>query len=163
MAVSIVPTAECHLEGLYRAFDSVARERQYLTFFQAPPKDECFTFYRTNVERDLCQYVAVDEDVLGWCDILPVLGQARAHVGSLAIGIVPQARGRGIGARLMTATIEKAWSKGLERIQLAVRADNQRAKALYERLGFVVEGLLRRDFRVDGQYFDGHIMALFRE
>ena len=62
----------------------------------------------------------------------------------------------------MAATIEKVWSKGLERIQLAVRADNYRAKALYERLGFVGEGLLRRDFCVDGQYFDGYIMVLLR-
>jgi putative acetyltransferase len=162
MSVAILPTAECHLEGLYRAFDAVARERQYLTFFEAPPKEACLSFYRDIIARDDCQFVAVDDDVVGWCDILPVLGQARGHVGILAIGIVAPARGRGIGPRLMRAAIDKAWTKGFERIQLAARADNTRAIKLYEQFGFRHEGTLRRDFRVGDQYFDGHVMALLR-
>jgi ribosomal protein S18 acetylase RimI-like enzyme len=162
MSVSILPTAECHLEGLYCAFDTVARERQYLAFFEAPPKEECLNFFRANIAKDLCQFVAVEDEVIGWCDILPVLGQARAHVGVLAIGILPHARGRGIGAMLMELTIKRAWSLGLERIQLAVRADNIGAKVLYERFGFATEAVLKRDFCVDGQYFDGYLMALLR-
>jgi putative acetyltransferase len=36
---------------------------------------------------------------VGWCDILPVMGETRAHVGTLGIGVLPHARGTGIGTR----------------------------------------------------------------
>ena len=31
-------------------------------------------------------------EVVGWCDILPTLGEARRHVGVLGIGVIPGAR-----------------------------------------------------------------------
>ncbi|TCJ12743.1 GNAT family N-acetyltransferase [Parasulfuritortus cantonensis] len=162
MPLAILPTAECHLDGLYAAFDAVARERQYLASFQAPAKEAWLGTLRTNIARDLCQFVAVDDEVLGWCDVLPAPGEARTHVGVLTIGVLPPARGRGIGAMLMEAAIDQAWAKGLRRIQLTVRADNSRATSLYERFGFATEGVLRQDFCVDGRYFDGYLMALLR-
>lgn len=62
----------------------------------------------------------------------------------------------------MEAAISKAWAKGLFRIELTVRTDNVTAKALYERFGFAVEGINRRAFRVDGEFFDTYAMALLR-
>ncbi|MEZ5703342.1 MAG: GNAT family N-acetyltransferase [Burkholderiaceae bacterium] len=163
MAVEVVPVAEAHFEGLYRALDSVARERRFLAFLQAPPKDEAFAFFRQIVARRLCQVVAVEDGaVLGWCDVLPTHGEARAHVGVLGIGVVGEARGRGIGRRLMELAVDGAWARGMSRIELTVRADNPRAQALYERLGFVVEGVQRGAFCVDGASFDAHAMALVR-
>lgn len=100
--------------------------------------------------------------MVGWCDVLPVHGEARAHVGVLGIGLVPEARGKSLGARLMEAAITKAWAKGLTRIELAVRADNVRAKTLYERMGFEVEGLQRHAVLVDGGYYSAIAMALPR-
>jgi len=79
------------------------------------------------------------------------------------MGLIPKARHLGIGERLMRATIAKAWAKGLTRIELTVRVDNLNAKALYERLAFKHEGIKKREFRVDGQYYDCYAMALLRE
>lgn len=101
--------------------------------------------------------------MLGWCDILPATGQSRAHTGHLGIGVIQAARHRGIGARLLRAAIDGAWDRGLTRIELAVRAGNTDAKALYERFGFEVEGLQRRAVRVDGEYSDSYTMGLLRE
>ena len=163
MNAAIVPLAESHFEGLRRALDVVAREGRYLAFLQAPPPEQAFAFFRNIFANDLCQYVAlVDGEVAGWCDILPTHGEARAHVGILGIGLVPSARHRGLGAALMQATLAKAWSKGLSRIELTVRTDNLNAKALYERMGFKTEGLNRRAFLVDGAFYDTYSMALLR-
>jgi ribosomal protein S18 acetylase RimI-like enzyme len=163
MSLAIVPTAECHFDGLYRARDTVAREKRYLAFIQAPPIAQSFAFYRGIVDNDLCHFVAVENGVvLGWCDVLPTHGEARAHVGTLGMGVIAEARRRGIGTGLMQATIAKAWSKGALRIELMVRADNVAAKALYERFGFAVEGINRCAFRVDGEFFDCFAMALVR-
>ena len=163
MALAIVPTAESHFEGLRQVLDTVAREKRYLAFLQAPPKPEAFAFFRHIVANDLCQVVALlDGAVVGWCDVLPTHGEARAHVGTLGIGLAPHARHGGIGGQLMEAAIARAWAKGLSRIELTVRTDNTNAKALYERCGFVVEGTNRRAFLVDGAFFDTYAMALVR-
>ena len=76
------------------------------------------------------------------------------------MGLLPAVRGQGIGQRLMEAALKAAQSYGFTRVELAVRADNVRAIALYERLGFVREGVLRNGFCVDGVYFDVYTMAL---
>ena len=83
-------------------------------------------------------------------------------MGVLGIGIVASARHRGIGAALMRAAIAKAWEKGFLRIELTVRSDNENAKALYERLGFKVEGVKCREFLIDGEFYDSYPMALLR-
>jgi len=160
---SIVPIAESHFAGLYEALDSVAREQKFLAFLKAPPREQCYAFYRNIVDEDLCQFVALeDETVVGWCDILPVIGESRAHIGVLGIGLLPQARHQGLGAELLLATLAKAWTKDLTRIELTVRADNHNARALYERFGFEFEGIRRNASRVAGEYQDMHAMALLR-
>jgi RimJ/RimL family protein N-acetyltransferase len=164
MDLKIEPIAENHFEGLHRALDSVSREGRYLAFLEAPSREDAFAFYRNIVSNDLCHFVAVLEgEVVGWCDILPVRGEARAHVGTLGIGLLARARRMGIGAKLMQATIAKAWAKGLTRIELNVRADNSNARGLYEKLGFELEGVRRKTFLVDGRYYDSFAMALLRE
>lgn len=163
MGTEIVPIAEPHFEGLRCALDIVAREKRYLAFIQAPPPQQAYAFYRNILTNDLCQYVALlDGVVVGWCDILPTQGETRAHVGILGMGLVPSARGRGIGQTLMQTTLAKAWAKDLSRIELTVRTDNLNAKALYDRMGFKTEGLHRRAFFVDGQFYDLYSMALLR-
>lgn len=159
---AVVPVAAAHFEGLHRALDTVAREKRFLAFTQSPPWEGSLAFYRGIVARDGCQFVALDESgaVVGWCDILPTPGEARAHIGRLGIGLVPEARQRGLGTRLLAAALAKARAQGLTRIELDVRADNANAKALYERFGFETEGLQRNATRIDGVYHDAYAMAL---
>ena len=160
---AIVPTAEPYFAGLHHALDVVAREKRFLALLHAPPLAESLAFYRRIVTNDLCQFVALEGgDVVGWCDILPAVGESRAHVGHLGIGLIPRARGMGFGARLLEATLAKAFAKGITRVELTVRADNDNAKALYERFGFATEGLQHRCFLVDGRYHNAFAMALLR-
>ena len=162
--VIVVPTAESHFESLHRALDIVAREQKYLALTEAPPLAQSIAFYRNVIASDFPHFVAVDDSdkVVGWCDVAPVFGHSRAHIGILGIALLPEARGQGLGARLLLAAIDMSWSRGLTRIALNVRADNPNAKALYERLGFEHEGIVRRASLIDGIYHDAHAMALLR-
>ena len=69
-------------------------------------------------------------------------------------------RGRGIGSALLRETLQAARARGLTRVELAVREGNGSAIALYERFGFVREGVQRKAIRVDGAYEDLICMAL---
>jgi RimJ/RimL family protein N-acetyltransferase len=163
MRADIAPLREEHFPELHGVLDAVAREGRYLAFLQAPPAEDAYAFYRSILEQGCPHFVALAGGrVVGWCDILPTRGESRAHVGILGVGLLPEFRGHGNGAALMNAAIERAWAKGLSRIELTVRADNPRAKRLYERLGFVVEGVNRRAFLVSGEYFDSFSMGLLR-
>ncbi|MFP4345076.1 MAG: GNAT family N-acetyltransferase [Anaerolineales bacterium] len=56
-----------------------------------------------------------------------------------------------------------AWARAtgvVTKINLRVQTDNRRAIALYERKGFVIGGTIRREIRIDGEYFDHHWMGL---
>lgn len=160
----IIPLAESHFEAVHRVVDEVAREKRFLALTEAPPPEEMFAFLRGVLENDHPHHVALlDAEVVGWCDVLPAFGQARAHVGVVGVGLVARARHHGLGRQLMEASIAKAWAQGLTRIELTVRVDNHNARALYERLGFQHEGIKRRAFLVDGKYYDSHAMALLRE
>jgi RimJ/RimL family protein N-acetyltransferase len=164
VSARVTALAASHFDALCEVLDAVAREKRFLALTQAPPKDEALAFLRHIVDKDQPHFVALlDERVVGWCDILPVFGDARRHLGVLGIGLAPAARHRGLGAMLMRATIDKAWRQGLTRIELTVRTDNHNARALYERMGFEHEGIRRRAFRIDGVYHDLHAMALLRE
>jgi putative acetyltransferase len=56
--------------------------------------------------------------------------------------------------------MEAARKKGLSRIELTVRTDNTRAIALYRKLGFETEGIMRRHMLIDETYVDSLLMAL---
>ena len=75
------------------------------------------------------------------------------------MGIALSHRGRGLGSALLAITLDAAFSRGLTRIELIVRADNVGAIALYRRHAFELEGRLRRYMIVDGQAYDALQMA----
>ena len=161
VAVTIVPMAEMHFEGFHAALDAVARERRYLAFLEAPPLEQVREFVALTRTGALIQYVAVDEGrVVGWCDLIRSDRPAMRHGGMLGVGLLREARGQGLGARLITSVITAAHVAGVVRVGLHVRADNARAIRLYEKLGFQHEGRLRRNIRVDGIAYDSLLMAI---
>jgi ribosomal protein S18 acetylase RimI-like enzyme len=54
----------------------------------------------------------------------------------LAIAVVPNARGKGVGAKLLDALLERARTEGHAAISLSVDRNNAGAIGLYERHGF---------------------------
>lgn len=160
--VQILPIAQEHIEGYHQCLDSVARERLYLALVQAPPLDSSRGFVLSNIAGGVPQFVAViDGEVVGWCDISPLRHVAFQHRGELGMGVHKRYRGLGIGQQLIARTIEKAKEKGLERIELEVFASNVPARKLYEKMGFVTEGVKKKARKMDGNYDDVVEMVLF--
>lgn len=161
MTIEIVPIGAEHIPGFRDVLDSVARERRYLAFLEAPSLETVDAFVSANIAAATPQFVAMsDGQVVGWCDILPKNRPTRRHTGVLGVGVIDRCRGQGIGRALITKTMVAARTKGFTRVELTVRTDNIRAIRLYERLGFTTEGVVRRDLLIDGQYQDSRLMAL---
>ncbi len=75
-----------------------------------------------------------------------------AHVEDLFV--MPELRSRGIGTRILGHVERLAAERGFTWIGLAVGTDNPRARALYERLGYVDTGF--GVFEIGGTYTDIH-------
>jgi RimJ/RimL family protein N-acetyltransferase len=162
--IRIVPTStEAQIAGFNRCVDVVARERRYIGLVTGPPLAASAAFVRQVVADGGVHLVALDPDesVVGWCDIARHERDGFRHAGRLGMGLLPSARGHGLGRRLAAATIDAARTKDFERIELEVFGSNARAIALYKRLGFVQEGVRRRAWKLDGAYEDDVLMALF--
>jgi RimJ/RimL family protein N-acetyltransferase len=85
------------------------------------------------------------------------------HSAQLYIGVLRNYWGRGIGSALLAEVQVWAPRAGISRLELFVMKDNARAIALYERLGFRVEGARRRAYIINGRPVDDLLMAYVSE
>jgi RimJ/RimL family protein N-acetyltransferase len=71
-------------------------------------------------------------------------------------------RGLGIGLAMMDYLIEWARKQeGLEKISLTVFSTNKPAINLYQKFGFKIEGISRKQYKIEGKYVDDIIMGKF--
>jgi ribosomal protein S18 acetylase RimI-like enzyme len=159
--IVVRPIALSDIEQFQYVTSSVMRERHFLAFVDGFPIDEAATFVARNMRLGNPQLVVDDGGrVVGWCDIRREIIPVYSHIGHLGMGLLPDYRGRGIGERLIKASIDAARRAGFERLELSVYARNVRATALYRKVGFMHEGTRVRGKKLDGEYDDVHIMGL---
>lgn len=77
----------------------------------------------------------------------------------LVIGVLAAASGHGVGSQLLRELERWALVNEIHRLELTVMAHNRRARQLYERAGFAVEGRRRECLLVDGHLVDELYMA----
>lgn len=88
----------------------------------------------------------------------------RRHTASFGLCVDYQHRGKGVASALMREIVSLCdnWLS-VSRIELTVFADNATAIALYEKFGFVTEGVARRFAVRNGQQIDALYMARVRD
>jgi ribosomal-protein-alanine N-acetyltransferase len=97
--------------------------------------------------RSVCHIFLVRTDecrVAGFCAFWLVFDEV--HINNVAMR--PRFRTRGIGTALLRHVLGEARRLGARRATLEVRSSNERARRLYERLGFYVAGV-RRNYYTD--------------
>ncbi|MEW2115141.1 GNAT family protein [Streptomyces sp. NPDC005474] len=73
----------------------------------------------------------------------------------------PRGRGRGLGTEATRLIVAYGFEQlGLHRIELQAYAHNQRALRVYEKVGFVVEGVRRQVQLREGEWADEVLMAI---
>ena len=104
-----------------------------------------------------------DDTLVGFAALFGIEWNNRAAM--IATGIAdPAARRRGYGAESLQLLLRFAFDEmNLDRVGLQVIASNSEAIRLYERAGFVKEGVLRRVVLRRGQRIDVIAMGMLRE
>ncbi|WP_341313905.1 GNAT family protein [Paraburkholderia sp. IMGN_8] len=112
----------------------------------------------SNVRLAVC--LASTQEVIGVTYLLGIDWVNRCAEFSIQIG-AESARGQGIGEAATRLTLEHAFSDlNLHRVSLTVLSSNARAIALYEKVGFRAEGLMRQAAFKAGHYVDVVPMAM---
>ncbi len=82
------------------------------------------------------------------------------HVCHFGTYVLAALRGQGIGRRLAQATLAFARAHGYEKAVVYVLAHNAGGLAYYRSLGFEERGVLTRQTKIDGVYYDEVFMEL---
>ena len=125
---------------------------------------ESFTAKITELAT-LGRYIVAEnnERIIGHALLDPMRLEATAHIFRLTIVVHSGFQNRGVGEALMRDLM--TWAKQaphLRKIELLVRATNERAIRFYLRMGFIEEGRFRERVRlVNGGFVDDLAMAWF--
>jgi RimJ/RimL family protein N-acetyltransferase len=104
-----------------------------------------------------------DDRVVGTCQLHSIHPVHRTAELQIRIGEAAD-RGRGCGSEAVVLLLRFAFDDlNLHRVQLHVFADNASAIRVYEKAGFVREGLLRQAAHIGGRYVDVVVMGILRE
>jgi ribosomal-protein-alanine N-acetyltransferase len=106
-------------------------------------------FWSELAQRDTRLYLVEEaEDTVmayaGLCAYVP----HEAYIQTIAVA--PRAQRRGVGTALLEELIDEARKRGVGHLDLEVRADNDAARRLYERHGFIEIAVRRNYYQPSG-------------
>ena len=132
---------ECLPEFLYQAvFIPEGAEAPPREIINAP---EIFVYIKDFGKQpgDLGVVAVQNRQIIGaaWTRIIPAYGHLNSETPELAISILPEFRGYGIGAKLMKKLFELLRKNGYKLTSLSVQKDNP-AVRFYQRLGYTISG-----------------------
>jgi RimJ/RimL family protein N-acetyltransferase len=101
----------------------------------------------------------VDNKIVGNLSISNINRARLKHSGDLSITVLKEYWNQGVASSLMIEFIQWLETTNLTKINLKVKEDNIHAIKLYEKFGFIQEGIISRDFYIGGQYFNSICMG----
>lgn len=100
--------------------------------------------------------------VIGMAGLTYIHRVNRSAEFAIAIG-ADEYRGKGYGGDALKALIRYGFNElNLHRIYCEVFSNNQ-AISLYQKLGFIEEGVLRDTYFFDGKYWNSHFLAMLED
>lgn len=111
-----------------------------------------------------CAIVEEDkDDILGLVSLVDINYINQSAVFHIMIGD-KENQGKGIGTFAVQAMLEHAFfNMNLQRIELSVLESNERARNLYEKMGFSLEGVKRKAVYKAGEFKNMRIYSILKE
>jgi ribosomal protein S18 acetylase RimI-like enzyme len=156
--VEIRQASESDREAIWEIFHAIVVGADTYVFDPSIPKEEALAYWMSPANE---KFVAILNDEVVGTYILranqPGLG---SHVANAAFMVNPEARRAGIGKAMGEHALRMARKFGYRAMQFNfVVSTNERAIALWKKLGFEIVGILPGAFRhVDLGYVDALVM-----
>lgn len=122
---------------------------------------ELFIDQQAQSENQITLLAFLNDELVGVVNITADQRPRVRHIGDVFLGIKKAYWGNGLGSILMEEAIEWAQSSGsIRRLQLTVQKRNTAAVHLYEKMGFIIEGLQERGAYIEGgEFLDVYLMG----
>lgn len=152
------------LDDLMAMINSLVEEGADILIDEKVSRDEEIDWLSkalARLERDEVFYLVaqVSGKAIGNSEIGRKTSGHDKHVGTLGIVISNGCRNLGIGTEMIKTLIEQAHAMNLKLLTLSVYATNERARHVYQKLGFVETGRIPKKFFKEGKYLDEITMA----
>ncbi|MBQ9408873.1 MAG: GNAT family N-acetyltransferase [Clostridia bacterium] len=124
--------------------------------------EKAFFEARNESPNGLMLMAVVDGRVAGNCEINFRTGAKTRHRADIGIALIREFWNLGIGTRMFEALIEAARAReGVTQLELEFVEGNDRARHLYEKMGFRITGLRPDAIRLsDGRFVNEYQMTL---
>jgi ribosomal protein S18 acetylase RimI-like enzyme len=114
----------------------------------------------TESKNSLFLVAEADGKIVGFSRCAGSILKRNAHKAEFGVCVLKEYWSYGIGKNFLKESIEWADSNGIKKITLNVLETNEKAIKLYERYGFEVEGVLKKDKLLsDGNYYNMILMG----
>ncbi|CAV18776.1 GNAT family N-acetyltransferase [Vibrio atlanticus] len=165
MSLTIREVAVEDAQGIIDVLNPIIIEARYTILDQTFTVDEEKAFIESFPKRGVFN-VAVNEttnQLLGFQNVEPFATYTKAfdHVGIIGTYVDANSRGLGVAKQLFDYTFKSAKAKGYEKLFAYVRADNERALAVYLKQGFEIVGTAKKHGKIGDQYFDEILIEKF--
>ncbi len=153
-------------DEMIRYLKTVCSETDFLTRTAGEceiPEAEEAAFIRRNrdSDNDLSITAFAGERIVGNCQIGFHVRKKTRHRATVAIGIVSDYWNCGLGTALMEELVAAARERGVAQIELGFIEGNERARGLYEKIGFQIYGEIPDAYRLtDGSSRREYLMRL---
>ena len=152
-------------EEMIRFLDVTAAESRFLAREPGEvsltiEEEECFLHAKIEDSRELLLVAEVGGKHAGNCSLMCVKNFSRyRHRCEVAIALYQEFWGAGIGRKMLETVLDVAKECGYEQVELEVIEGNDKARALYEKLGFEEFGHFPDNLKyADGTYADSFWM-----
>ena len=101
----------------------------------------------------------VDGEIIGYSSVRRLVGWS-SHVADIVLLVNPKWRRQGVGVLLAPAIFEAARTLGVNKVIVEMVEEQESGRAIFEQLGFTVEGTLSRHTRDrQGNYHNLQILS----
>ena len=144
----------------------VGDETDFLTFSGADfhkEIDEEIAIIEAHQKADNQIFLVADinDNIVGLLNVNANQRPRLRHIGEFGISVRKAHWNKKIGSHILNYMID--WAKAnplIRKINLKVLTNNESAIHVYKKLGFEIEGLIKRDFYLNGEFTDCYWMGL---